>query len=280
MNSAQRVIKYLAVAFAIFLTVNIIFGIVMAITSIFGITSLISTSESTGEITYNEIFSNIKDLEIDIEISKLYVKEGNEFRVEARGVSSKFNVENVGEKLKIKEKKPNIFKNAADKSEIYVYIPANTKLNSVKISTGISKSEISNVISKRLDLNMGVGDLSISNIIISEDTKIDGGVGRANIEKSDLRNLDLDCGVGSIDVTTKLTGNSKISCGVGNLNVSILGNKNDYTIKTDTGIGTMKVDGDKVADNQTVGNGSNFIRLDGGVGTVSINFTKTSETDF
>lgn len=283
MKSIQRVIKYVAIAFAIFLTVNIIFGIVMAFTSILGITSIVSsknTETNTNLPSYGKTFTNnINALDIDVGISKLYITKGDSFSVEAKNSKTKFDIKEENGVLKIKEDTKELFNVISEDSTIYVYIPENTKLDYIKISTGISKSEISSITTNKFDLNVGVGDIKISNVKSINVTKIEGGAGKTEIIDCYFNNLDLDCGVGDVNITAEILGNSKVECGLGNLDFTLIGDKEDYTISTEIGIGTIKVNNEKVDSDTTIGNGINLIKFECGIGNTNINFVKKG-TDF
>ena len=84
--------------------------------------------------------------------------------------------------------------------------------------------------------------------------------------------MNLDMGVGKIELTSVFTGKSEIDAGIGELNLNVLGNKEDYTLKVDKGIGSIKVDNENAEDNSTIGDGFNIIDIDGGIGSININF--------
>ena len=50
------------------------------------------------------------------------------------------------------------------------------------------------------------------------------------------------------------------------------GNKENYTIKANKGIGSIKIDGKEVSNDITYGNGENNIKIDGGIGEIKIDF--------
>ena len=81
-------------------------------------------------------------------------------------------------------------------------------------------------------------------------------------------------GVGETNINALLTGKSDIDAGIGNLNIMLNGSKEDYKINTEKGIGTVRIDGDSISNNQTFGNGDNLIKIDGGIGNISIKFNK------
>ena len=79
-------------------------------------------------------------------------------------------------------------------------------------------------------------------------------------------------GVGKFEVTSAITGNSKINSGIGNLELNIQGNKENYTIKADKGIGSIKIDGKEIADDVIYGEGENIIKINGGIGSINVDF--------
>ena len=85
MTTLQKVIKYLALAFAIFLTVSIVGGILSAV-GLLG--SLFSDDDAEwgdviGETKTYTVSSEISDLNIQINAADFYIKEGNSFSVES-----------------------------------------------------------------------------------------------------------------------------------------------------------------------------------------------------
>ena len=87
MTTIQKVIKYLAIALAIFLTVSIIGGILGAL----GVVGLFSKKDAVAEelTTYSD-FSEIRNLDIEINAADFYIKEGNVFSVESRQTQGRF----------------------------------------------------------------------------------------------------------------------------------------------------------------------------------------------
>ena len=73
MNSVQKVIKYLALAFAIFLSVSIIGGIITGLT---GISYILSgrDSEAVGEMQVYPIDGEISSLSIDLSGAQLKIQ--------------------------------------------------------------------------------------------------------------------------------------------------------------------------------------------------------------
>jgi len=283
MSEGQKVIKYLAIAFAIFLSVNIIGGIITAIffgLSIFDVNFTVKNNESSTIVTNEEIlisenYDNIKNLKIDIGYSRLEIKPGTKLKVEANSKNETITTKKVGETLTIKENNNwNIFNDEID-SYITITIPQNYYFEKVKIEAGSGQINISNIQTKEFDLEVGAGNVSISNILVEGKTDIDGGAGKVVIKNSNLSNLDLDVGVGEFQIlNTYLLDNSDIDAGIGKLEVNLKGKLEDYKIIPQRGLGSFTISGNEVEDNKTYGQGKNKIKIDAGVGKVDISFNE------
>jgi hypothetical protein len=59
------------------------------------------------------------------------------------------------------------------------------------------------------------------------------------------------------------------------VNLDLKGNVSDYDLDIDAGVGTVRVNGDKISDDTRMNrNAANSIEVDGGVGNVRIDFTE------
>lgn len=264
MNGLQKIIKFLAIGLGIFIIVCI--GVV--ILSVIGLITNIDFL--TGKtIDFNKTYEDIKVIEIDSEYSKIIIKKGDYFEVDATSVSSKFTAKEKNQVLTIKEKR-NWLLFFKEKGTIVVTIPENVELEKLKIDTGASTLEINEISVNNLDINQGAGAISIIDSNFNK-TSIDGGAGKMTISNSSLNDLELDCGVGEVIIEAKITGDSEIDCGVGELDITLIGSEDDYRINVEKGIGSIKID-KKDIDSGAYGTGNNRIDIDGGVGSIKIKF--------
>lgn len=268
MSTTQKIIKYVAVAFAISLILGIISGIYYIGKEIGGFLTE-SNKEKSIEISEYPNTSNI--LSIDIAASKLIIKEGASLKVENN--NEYITTEQDNNKLSIKEKKHHSFFASKD-SELTIYIPKDLTFDEVFISNGAGIINIEKLISKNLKLELGAGEVTINNLEVLKDTSIDSGAGAVTISKSNLNNLDLNVGVGKFIINSILTGNSKIDAGIGELNINLLDSKENYLITADKGIGSIKIDGVEYKNETSYGNGENKIDIDGGIGSINISFAE------
>lgn len=272
MSIAQKIIKYLALAFAIFLIVTIFSGILTGIYTMSNILGLKKeNTESVAEISTLEL-EEINDyayLDIEIKHSNFKIKLGEKFEVQTNNDNIEINQKN--NKLKIIEKQSNWFWRNSNEEELIVYIPENIEFEKVNIETGAGRVNIEEIKAEKLKLNLGAGETIINNII-SDNVDIDGGVGKFTIENGTINNLDFDLGIGETTINAKITGNNKIDTGIGSLKLNIDGNIEDYKFKVEKGIGNIKLNGKQVSNNEIIGNGENVIDIDGGIGEIIINF--------
>lgn len=274
MTTAQRIIKYFAIALAI----AIIAGIIEAI---LGVVGVFSSDTSIGEV--RRVTFEFKE---DQDISRLILKYkagtveivSGEFGYETNNEKLKVNVS--GDTIELLDKSKNGFHFNTNKSYLKVFIPDDILFDKVKIEIGAAKVKINKLSAKVMEYEVGAGATTINNIKVTESFKADTGAGAFKIKDGAINNLTSDFGAGEVTINATLTGTNKLDCGVGSLNLKLLDSMENYTIKAHKGLGEIKLNGDKLSDGKTVGNGINTVYLEGGIGSIKIetNETKVEET--
>lgn len=269
MTTFQKVIKYLAMAFAIFLTVSIIGGIL----SMFGLFGGSLGGDAVAEdCTTYAVSSDVKRLEVKINAADLTIKQGEHFSVESN--LKHLTVEDENGVLKIRETKKwsgSTYTGAV----LTLYIPADTVLESANITTGAGRLTADRLSADTMHLELGAGEVAIGTLIAASDIDIDGGAGKITVSDGTLHNLDLDMGVGQLNLTAALTGESDLDFGVGESNITAVGKKDDYKLDIEKGIGNITVDGTDVSDTKEQGTGPHRIEIDGGIGAIHLNFEES-----
>jgi hypothetical protein len=278
MNEFQKVIKYLAMGFAIFLTVTIIGGIA---TGIFALTGVFNGVAASGDaVDINKSFEDIKSITIDHGVGTLKVRTGESDKVEivAKNVSEHYTVEkSFSGNLTLKSRSRfwlwNWFDGDNFKSDVTIYLPEDFVAEKFIIDAGAGDVNIEGLETKKLEINGGAGDIRGNDIYVHHEVDIDGGVGNVYFKKVVLNNTTIDSGVGNVDVEGSLLGKTDIDCGVGNVDLNLEGTTDDYNIKVDKGLGNVKINGEKYSDlNWNNLSAGNSLDIDGGVGDISINF--------
>lgn len=278
MTSFQKVIKYGAIAFAIYLCLMIIGIILTTITAIFGISIGfgIFQDRNTAMVTkWEQEYSNITSMDIDLSVCRLNIKKGNTLKVDVSNVSDKFKCQVEGNKLRIKDTK--VYNNFLDREEITpyvtIYVPEEIRFEEVRIETGINETNIEFLKADTINLEMGLGKYHIEELF-AKYAKIKAGAGETNIQKSKIEELKLEGGIGKLSLTSEIMKNADIHCGAGKVEVNLIGSLSDYEIKASTGLGSFVVDGKKVKENDTIGEGDATIKIEAGMGETMVQFVK------
>lgn len=277
----QKVIKYLAIALAIFLIVNIIGAILSIIGIIGGIAFFTNTitdvkeeivQESPEYLEQPEVITdniNIEDIvkfEIEVKYSNLEIKKGD-FKVESNDTNVKCTQK--GNELIVKETGNNWLRNK-EGNKVIIYIPENKEFNEIEIDTGAGNIEIESLNTKDLSFSIGAGKVEINNLKVTNEAEIDGGAGKVDILSGEICNLNLDMGIGEFNICTKLLGNNDIEQGMGKLTIKLRDSQENYTIRTRKGMGSITIDGKEAQNNSIYGNGQNILNIEGGMGAIEI----------
>ena len=274
MTTAQKVIKYIATAFAVFLIITIISLILSGSYALLSAFGLIHTNKNIITDDLKVISSEVNEvstLKIDLACTNLDIKTGNSFKVETN--NSKITFEEKDGSVKIKEENRNWLNNNDSESNLIIYIPEDMiAIDETKIETGAGKINIENLNTQSLYLELGAGDVYLENVIATGDTKIDGGVGKTELKSCEINNLKANLGMGEFVFNGKLIGKSEIDSGVGAINIKLMEKKENYTIEVDKGLGNVTLDGQKLEMDRVYGTGKNYLDIDGGIGSIKIDF--------
>lgn len=279
MSALQKVIKYGAIVFGLYLVFIILSVIISVIVALFGISvgldgwNTYSSKNNDYVSTFDEIYDNVDNLSIKLDVSKLNIKTGDKFRVEVTNPTNEFYCDVEGDTLKIMDKRSgfNLFFSYDVVPEIVVYIPEGQYFDDITIQNGVNETYIQKLIARKIDIDTGVGKFIIGDIR-ADILDIDGGAGEAVLENSVINELNLVAGVGKFVLNSEINKQAKIEAGVGQLVVNLYGGMDKYRVKTSTGLGALFVDDKKVQNDQVIGDGDNYIKVEAGVGEVSVNF--------
>ena len=266
MTTAQKIIKYCAIAFAVFLVVSIIGGIIGAVTSV---PLLVGDGDGVGGMKTYAVTDAVKNLEIDLSGARLEIKTGDRFSVESD--HKYLRVENADGILTMKEDRP-AFGFYSEGATVTLTIPEHFTFGKAAISTGAGTVKIDTLSSQRLSLDLGAGEVDIGTLTATDRASINSGAGELRIGGGELAGLELNIGVGEADLESRLTGNCSIDYGVGELNLTLTGTLDDYCITLDKGVGEATLGGTKMSDDVVYGDGETSIEINGGVGAMKIEF--------
>jgi len=265
MNNAQKVIKYVAIAFAISLIVSIVGAIFTGVFAFLGVSTVIDVvSDNVEVMDYAKEYIDIYSIELDISTADLEIIQSNNLKIEGTAIPTDYEFKEENGELKIKNKK------VARNAKLVMYLPAEVK--ELDIDIGAGKIQIEDLTIQEISLDTGASTADINKLIVTSKMDIDAGVGDIVITESDISNLDMDAGVGNVQYTGFLRGVSELNCGIGNIELSLYGTEAMYKLTAEKGIGELKVNDTKLSGTQTLGNGSNIVKLSGGIGSLKVTY--------
>ena len=264
MTENQKIIKWIATAFAVVLIISIIGGIANAL----GVLTFLFDGDATGEKKTYDLSGDIESIDIEISAADFTIKEADRFYFESNLKELSVREKNGTLVIKHDKKLSHSYKGAY----LNVYLPDKNIFESVKVCAGAGKFTADNIFAKTINLEFGAGEVNIGVLVALENADIDGGAGAITVSDGSLDDLDLDMGVGELNLSSKFTGKCEFDLGVGESNINILGEKTDYKLSVEKGLGSITVDGEKVSNDQYIGNGINTIDIDGGVGSINVKF--------
>lgn len=267
MTTFQKTVKYIAMGLAIFLTVSIIGGAL----SMFGLFSGFFGGDAVTEnVTTYTISSDISNLEVKINAADFQIKQGKAFSVESN--LKHLVVDDKNGVLTIKETKKfgSVYKTAT----LILYVPTETVFDKANIITGAGRITVDHLSADIMNLELGAGEVTIDSLIATKSADIEGGAGKITISDGALNNLDMDMGVGQLNLTSALSGKCQLDSGVGETNITLIGNKDNYRLELEKGLGSISVNGEDVSGHGNIGNGTNEVEINGGIGAINVEFKK------
>lgn len=272
MTTTQKIIKYLAIAFALFLVISI-FSIIFGLSR--EIISSINSDKKDSELLeeYTTISNNVNNIEsfkIDISNDDIEIKKGEKFEVKTNDPDVKFYHENS--KVKIKTDKTFSWHlSNSSRGTIIIYLPNEFNITELDLNLGAGKIDIDKIFVETLLMDLGAGTMTAKEINVYEKATINGGAGNINIYSGTINNLNLKLGAGNASIESDLTGSNTLTTGVGKLNLGLSRSKDNYKFDISKGLGNIILNDFDVSEDILIGDGETKIKISGAVGNIIIN---------
>lgn len=272
MTTTQKIIKYLAIAFALFLVISI-FSIIFGLSR--EIISSINSDKKDSKLLeeYTTISNNVNNIEsfkIDISNDDIEIKEGEKFEVKTNDPDVKFYHENS--KVKIKTDKTFSWHlSNSSRGTIIIYLPNEFNISELNLNLGAGKIDIDKIFVETLLMDLGAGTMTAKEINVYEKATINGGAGNINIYSGTINNLNLKLGAGNASIESDLTGSNTLTTGVGKLNLGLSRSKDNYKFDISKGLGNIILNDFEVSEDILIGDGEAKIKISGAIGNIIIN---------
>lgn len=272
MTTTQKIIKYLAIAFALFLVISI-FSIIFGLSR--EIISSINNDKKESELLeeYTTISNNVNNIEsfkIDISNDDIEIKKGEKFEVKTNDPDVKFYHENSIVKIK-SDKTFSWHLSNSSRGTIIIYLPNEFNISKLDLNLGAGKIDIDKIFVETLLMDLGAGTMTAKEINVYEKAMINGGAGNININSGTINNLNLKLGAGNASIQSDLTGSNTLTTGVGRLNLGLSRSKDNYRFDINKGLGNIILNDFDVSEDTLIGDGETKIKINGAVGNIIIN---------
>lgn len=263
MTAKQRVIKYLALAFAVFLIVSFAVGIFEVLSSLLEME--VNKPVGTDYLYSYVVSDSVSELKISVSAADLRITTGDSFSISTDNENVKCSENGSVLSLSDKEKF-----NISHEGEIVVQLPPGKIFEKITLDAGAGEITVERLDAGKLSMNLGAGDFFADEMNISAEAFIGCAAGEFTVKKGTLSNLEMDMAVGDVALYCTLKGNTEINCGIGDIDIRLPEALSEYRIEVDKGICSATLDGKSMEDEKAYGSGPSKIEIDGAVGDISI----------
>ncbi|NBK97921.1 MAG: hypothetical protein EOM50_07865 [Erysipelotrichia bacterium] len=264
MKETQKIIKYLAMAFALFLMVNIISVLFYGFSLL---SNLFYESSSNINQPQMNLTSDASRILIDVNHANVMIQKGTHFSIKSD--SDVLSVTQNEKQLTIHEK--DHFWLLDQASTIVIYVPEEMVFDEVIIKTAMGKMNVEYLQTDVLSLKQGLGKVAINTLNVYEKADIETGGGMFSIDNGVLNNAQIEVGIGHLAMQVALKGEHSLDCGIGEIDLSLLGKAEAYQLLIDDGIGDVNVQDMNHVDKR-YGSGENKLDISSGIAHIDVDF--------
>lgn len=269
-------IKYCAMAFAIFLSVVIFGSIIAAVTGVAaGVAGVTYLTEEEDRVDLFEQYTEqdiaelgIKSVLVDCN-AHITVQRGEVLSVEATDVTEEYKIQCSNGRLSVVQEEKNVvFKvnwvlgewNTGVQERVVVTIPESFVSERIEIHSGSGKVYVTDAVTECLELDSGFGSVEMTNVT-TETLRVDSGSGKMTLSGVNAKESVFDTGSGSVKGEAVFLGKLRIVSGSGAVRLTDL-TANDVTV--DSGSGSVDFSGKITGDCKfETGSGSVSVAIDG-----------------
>ena len=263
MTGFQKFIKYAAIAFGIYLSITIVLVLLGIARGFVGASKneyrdLIKDREEYQTEDITRTYENIKNLEIDVDVTEVIIRNGDMFKIEGPG---KMEIKQEGDKLKISDEK--IASSFYDEdSTLTIYIPDGQKMNNIDLEMNYISADIESLNATNLKLDTYNNYCKINELFV-DNLEMNNEYGEIDIYNSEVGKLKLDSESGKENVSIKILKNAEIDLEYSDTNIKLIGTQDNYQINCKNQFGNTYIEEKEITSaTKTLGNGDVKIELE------------------
>ena len=301
MSEIQKVIKYCAMAFAIFLSVVILGSIVAVVlgvtTGISGISVLSGEDKERIQLYEEYSLEEAKELGITSVLvdcnAEITVKPGEMLTIAAENVTDEYKIRQANGNFSIVQDRPDFnirfwFGEVSERESVVVTIPEGLSTEKVTVMSGSGKVFVTGTETEALTVDSGSGRVTVEDVTAKQ-LYVDSGSGRVSMARVAMSETRLTTGSGSVSIEDAALGKLWLDSGSGAVRMERV---EATEAEVDTGSGAVSFEGKLTGTNEfETGSGALTLRLDGkeeeyrvkaecGSGTFRINGKKKDDGSY
>ena len=227
----------------------------------------------------SERANDLETVDIDLKFASLSIRSGTEssYRINgfSRGVLS---VSASNRSFTIRERDwgaRRLFGSTAYRPTVELVVPKGTRLDKISVSVGAGTVSLRDVVCDEFILENGAGAVTGSGIAAAK-AKLESGAGKLEFTDSEFTDARMSSGAGHIGFAGTLRGASFVETGVGSIYLDLAGSAQEYRIRYERGLGSVKIGGESFNGTGSGTSGpagaSSVIDVTTGIGEVRIDF--------
>lgn len=202
--------------------------------------------DTGSDSVHSSEYDNVKNLDFDLSMGDVSIVEGDGFAISGSEIISEISEDGETWKLKSPKRKwHHWFTNHAS-GEWKITLPRNHQFERVSINFAAAEIEIETIAADTLVIKGGAGEADIDIMRVRDSLDLQIGAGEIQIAGGDIDgNSRIKCGAGSLDMAlSHMKGSVTVDCGMGSIDMDLPGHRKEYTIKSQSSLGSVNIESD------------------------------------
>jgi hypothetical protein len=253
-----------------------------------------ATFQDIPTFSYEESYSDVNSINMDIEYGEVKVEEGDAFKIDAQrlpenGLESYVDADGTWvirqdsddtefiDFFGLHFSTGNIFHWNGDLTpRITITLPKDFVADHISLVIKAGDVEVDKIHAATGNFNVSAGRLVVNELEITQTSDYIIGAGQMSLNSVTVKDISVDCGVGDVSIEGDVNGDSKIVCNVGNVELDLEGKEEDYSYDISASIGNIDIDNNSYHNisNRVINNDTaeNNLSLNCEIGNISVDF--------
>lgn len=250
------------------------------------------TSEDVPNYSLKESYTDIKNIDFNIQYGEVKIIKGNTFSIDAKhfpenGIESYVSdgtwtidtdvtTDNYIKVFGFKIPASDFYHWDEFSPQVTITIPENFSAENFNMVVSAGDVKADEIMAQEGYLEVSAGRISVDKLEISGSSEYHIGAGQIEVERANINNITVDCGVGNVVIEGTITGDNDITCDIGSVKLKLNGDEEDYSYDVSADIGSVEINhhnyqgtSEEVINN----NGADYnLSLECNIGNITVDF--------